>query len=82
MAVLTDLLHAFFGPVNGLMQRIPLEWARFFVLVLLLVPLVVLLLQKRSFILRGAPDQKGWRDLRLWAVVVMLPYLVLYALSP
>ena len=82
MDVLARLLTGFFDPIHALMRSIPLDSARFFVLVLLAVPLIALLMQKRSFIFRGAPDDKAWRDLRLWAVIVMLPYLVLYALSP
>jgi hypothetical protein len=75
-------LTLFFEPIHSVMRSIPLSRARLFVLALLILPLVGLLLQKRSFIFRGAPDQKRWRDLRLWAVIVLLPYVVLYALSP
>ena len=35
---------------------------------------------RREFIFRGAPDQKRWRDLRLWAMVVLLPYIAVYIL--
>ena len=33
-----------------------------------------------EFIFRGAPDQKRWRDLRIWAMVVLLPYVGVYLL--
>lgn len=34
----------------------------------------------REFVFRGAPDRRWWRDLRLWATVVVLPYIVVYSL--
>ena len=29
------------------------------------------LLQSRAYVYRGAPDERIWRDLRVWAVLVM-----------
>lgn len=34
----------------------------------------------REFVYRGAPDQKPWRDLRLWATLVVIPYVAVYIL--
>ena len=34
----------------------------------------------REFVFRGAPDQKSWRDLRVWATVIVLPYIAIYLL--
>lgn len=45
-----------------------------------LAVLIVALRQKRSFVYEGAPDQKTWRDLRIWAAVVMAIQAALYAL--
>ena len=28
--------------------------------------------------LLGAPDQAGWRDLRIWTALVLLPYIIIY----
>lgn len=33
---------------------------------------------KRSYIYLGAPDQARWRDLRIWTVLVLLPYIIVY----
>jgi hypothetical protein len=33
---------------------------------------------KRSYIYQGAPDQAAWRDLRLWALLFLLPFIVVY----
>jgi hypothetical protein len=32
----------------------------------------------RKFVFRGAPDEHRWRDLRIWATFVMLPYVAIY----
>ena len=34
---------------------------------------------RRDYVLRGAPDEARWRDLRLWVVFVMAIPTVLYA---
>ena len=33
---------------------------------------------RREFVFRGAPDQQWWRDLRLWATLVVIPYVAVY----
>lgn len=33
---------------------------------------------KRSYIYLGAPDQARWRDLRIWTVLILLPYIIIY----
>lgn len=33
---------------------------------------------RREFIYLGAPDQKKWRDLRIWATLVVVPYVLIY----
>lgn len=33
---------------------------------------------RREFVYRGAPDQARWRDLRLWATLIVVPYVAIY----
>ena len=33
---------------------------------------------KKDFILKGAPDNAWWRDLRIWATLVLVPYITVY----
>ena len=33
---------------------------------------------RHRFVFRGAPDEHWWRDLRIWATVVTVPYVVIY----
>lgn len=35
---------------------------------------------RREFVFRGAPDQRWWRDLRLWATAIVMPYVAVYLL--
>jgi len=35
---------------------------------------------RADFIFRGAPDRSRWRDLRIWSMVVLLPYIAIYLL--
>lgn len=35
---------------------------------------------RREFVFRGAPDKRWYRDLRLWATVVVMPYVAIYIL--
>lgn len=32
-----------------------------------------------SFILQGSPDRKRWRDLRIWATILILSQFIIYA---
>ncbi len=32
----------------------------------------------RSFIFQGAPDNRGWRDLRVWATILIAVQIVVY----
>ncbi|MEM6703169.1 MAG: hypothetical protein AAGA81_06105 [Acidobacteriota bacterium] len=78
MSALRQFLEAFFGPLDQLLGSLPLMTGRVAVALLLLVPLVWVLRLDREFILLGSPDRARWRDLRLWAVLVTLPYLAIY----
>ena len=33
---------------------------------------------KREYIYLGAPDKAKWRDLRIWAILVLIPYIGVY----
>jgi len=32
----------------------------------------------RGYVLRGAPDRRAWRDLRLWTVALVAAHAVVY----
>ena len=35
---------------------------------------------RREFVFRGAADQRLWRDLRVWVILLLIPYLAIYLL--
>ncbi len=74
-------------PLKGIQQPID-EWlggvsmsvAMACCLGLFIVALIWVWFLKRDFVFRGAPDQAWWRDLRVWATGVVIPYVVVYYL--
>ncbi|HVR30633.1 MAG TPA: hypothetical protein VMS86_14000 [Thermoanaerobaculia bacterium] len=74
-----SFLQAVLGPFDALLGAIPLEAARWIVVGFFLIAGAGALLVPRAFVFRGAPDDRWHRDLRLWAILVLLPYLLIYA---
>ena len=82
MDLVRSAIEVILGPFDALLSAVPLQHARWFALALLLIPALATLRAPREFVFRGAPDQKPWRDLRIWVWVVILPYVLIYALAP
>ena len=80
MSSLRSLFETVWAPVDSLLGSLPMGAARLAVVLLLLIPTIVVLRQKRERIYEGAPDQARWRDLRIWAALFVLPYLLIYLL--
>ncbi|HDP80298.1 MAG TPA: hypothetical protein ENN21_05585 [Spirochaetes bacterium] len=59
---------------------LPLWWAKVGAAVIFFSILVMVWLLPEKFIYRGSPDRKRWRDLRIWATVLVLAQLILYAI--
>ena len=57
---------------------LPLDTGRYCAIGLFLLAGLWSLSLKRDFIYRSAPDRALWRDLRLWAVLALLPYMLVY----
>lgn len=68
------------GPVDAAMGALPLWSARVAVALLLVLPAAAVWRLGREWVLRGAPDRARWRDLRIWAALFVVPYLVIYLL--
>ena len=87
MSWFRSLLELVLGPVDHLLQALPLASARWFALALLVVPVLVVALSPRASALRGAPGSSSasggpwYRDLRLWATLISLPYILVYLLA-
>ena len=68
------------GPIDAAIGSLPLWSARVAVALLLVLPAVGVWRLSRDWAFRGAPDRAGWRDLRVWAALFIVPYLVIYLL--
>ena len=73
-----NFLEAIFGPMNSVFEAIPFAAARPLVVGFLVVAALVPLLVSKDFVFRGCTDRRRSRDLRLWAVAAMIPYVLIY----
>jgi hypothetical protein len=59
-------------------DRLPPDAGRYCAVGLFVLAGLWVLTLKRDFIYLSAPDRRPWRDLRLWAVLALLPYILIY----
>lgn len=57
---------------------VPLTWARFFVILAFMAPLVFTLRLKRDYIFLGTTDRRPWRNLKLWAIFLAGAQIAIY----
>ncbi len=65
-------------PVDAWLGSLPMWVSMVCAVGLYVVALIWIWSLRREFVFRGAPDEKRWRDLRIWATVVVLPYIAVY----
>lgn len=73
-------LKAIHEPIDRWLGSLPMSVAMACAIGLFLVAIVWVWGLRREFIFRGAPDQRWYRDLRIWATLVLLPYVAIYVL--
>ncbi|MEW6527988.1 MAG: hypothetical protein AB1444_15130 [Spirochaetota bacterium] len=61
-----------------ILYSLPLWNAKIVAMIIFACMLVVAWLLPYDFIIKGAPDRKRWRDLRLWATLLTIVQLVIY----
>ena len=74
------ILEFVLAPIDAALGSLPLWSARIAVALLLILPAAAVWRLNRDWVLRGAPDRARWRDLRVWAALFVIPYLVIYLL--
>ena len=57
---------------------LPLVWGKIIAIVAFFGIAIWAWRRPRSFILQGAPDSSRWRDLRIWASILMAIQIVIY----
>lgn len=60
------------------LAKIPLFSAKIITVIIYFLLAFWILRRPRDFILQGAPNRKGWRDLRLWAFILIGFQIALY----
>lgn len=65
-------------PFNQWMNQLPPIVWKLSAVGLFVVSALAALCIPRSYIFASAPDNQSWRDLRLWTVVALLPYMAIY----
>lgn len=68
-------LHA---PLDAWLDSLPMSVALGSILALFAFTAVWVWTLRRDYVYLGAPDQARWRDLRLWATLLLIPYVVVY----
>jgi len=57
---------------------LPLWWGKVIAVLFFLAIAVWTWRRPKSYIHKGAPDNHGWRDLRVWATVLMVIQIFIY----
>lgn len=57
---------------------LPLYWAKIMGTIFFVSVMIWALTKPTGYIFQGAPDGRIWRDLRLWAVAVLLFQIIIY----
>ena len=75
---LVDVTRSVLGPLDRYLADVSPEVGRWCALALFAIAAIWVFTLKRDYVYLGAADRAVWRDLRLWTVVVLLPYAVIY----
>lgn len=79
-ATLGPPLRALHQPIDRWLGSLPMSVAMVCALGLYLAAVIWVWGLKKDFLFRGAPG-KGWKyDLRIWATLVVVPYVAVYVL--
>jgi hypothetical protein len=62
----------------NLLDRIPISSAKIIIAFFYLILAFWVMRRPRSFVLEGAPTRRNWRDLRIWALVLIGIQIALY----
>ncbi len=60
------------------LHSIPLYWATILGTLLFIAVIITVWRLPREYILAGALDNAGWRDLRIWATIICIIQIGLY----
>ncbi len=64
--------------MGELLKGLPLYWAKIIATLLYLLLALWVITRPSHFIFRGSRERKRWKDLRLWALVLIGIQIILY----
>jgi len=64
--------------MNDWLASLPLYWGKVVAVIAFVGIGLWAWRRPRAFIYHGAPDNKGWRDLRVWASILMAVQILVY----
>ena len=59
-------------------SNIPLTWAKILVIMAFIIPLVFAFTLKHKYIYQGAQDEKPWRNLKIWVLLLVVTMVGIY----
>ena len=66
--------------MNDWLSKVPLHWGKIVTLVGFAGMILWAWFRPKTYIYQGAPDNRKWRDLRIWATFALGAQILLYAL--
>ena len=60
------------------LANVPLVWAKIIILALFAIIFILVWIIPNEYIYKGAPDRKWYRNLKLWATLIVILYVYLY----
>lgn len=60
------------------LTSIPLFWGKIISVFLFSIIFIWAWCRPKEYIFKGAPDQKWWRDLRIWTSIILGIQIILY----
>ena len=73
-------IKALHQPIDDWLGSLPMSTALACAIGLFVVAGIWVWTLRTEFIFRGAPGRRWWCDLRIWATLVLLPYIGIYLL--
>lgn len=71
-------IKSLLAPLDAFLNSLPMWAAQASAIGLFVFAGIFAWCMPRRFIYLGAPDQALWRDLRIWATLVLVPYVLIY----
>jgi len=72
-------LKRWHAPLDAWLASLPLWVAQACVLAIFFISALLVTRLHRRYVYIGAPDDRPWRDLRIWSLVLLVPYIAIYA---